>query len=269
MAAGKPLLGKAVLVTRPRHQAADLIKALEELGATPIEFSTIKIVPPESYDELDRAIIKLATSHEPRAMSYDWLIFTSVNGVTFFFDRLAALGFDKGNLRGVKLAAIGPSTARKLTDLGLKVDDLPFEYRAEAVIEGLVRMGVKGARVLIPRAEVAREILPQKLAQAGAQVEVVTAYRTVPDNSSLDRLEEMFKEGKIDIITFTSSSTVRNFLDLLKKENLPKILKKTKVVCIGPVTAETAKELGLRVDAVAEEYTIAGLVKAIVKMMGM
>lgn len=255
----KPLFGKKVLVTRSSTQASDFVETLEELGAEVFEFPTIKIIPPESYDDLDRAIRKL--SHP--ASSYDWLIFTSANGVTFFFERLKALGKDVRILKDIKLAAIGPATAKKLENLGLNVDYIPLEYRAEGVIEGFEKKGVAGARILIPRAEVAREILPQKLAEMGAEVDLVATYRTVADDSVVKRVKEMLLAEKIDIITFTSSSTVKNFVQLLKDINLSRWLKKVKVACIGPITADTARELGIRVDAVAEEYTIPGLVKAI------
>ncbi len=257
----RPLFGKRVVVTRSRSQASELVERLEELGAEAVEFPTIRVTDPEGgYAALDGAIARL----REQPGFYDWLLFTSANGVERFFQRLERDG-DVRDLKGVRLGAIGPATATALAHRGLKTDFVPGEYRAEAVVAGLLKLGVKGQRVLIPRAAEAREVLPRELAAAGAQVEVVPAYRTVLDDSGAARVETMLQDGEIDIITFTSSSTVKNFARLLEGFDLSRLPDSVTVACIGPITAETARELGLGVDVVAEEYTIPGLVDALVQ----
>ncbi|MBE0428789.1 MAG: uroporphyrinogen-III C-methyltransferase [Thermoleophilia bacterium] len=256
----RPLFGRRVVVTRSRAQASDLVEALAEAGAEPVEFPTIKVVPPaDGYAQLDAAISRLRKSAET---AYDWLVFTSVNGVEHFFSRLGRAG-DVRDLKGLKLGAIGPATAAALKSRGLKLDFVPAEYRAEAVVEGLLKQGVKNSRVLIPRAREAREVLPEKLAEAGAEVELATAYETVLDDSGASDMKHMLSRGEIDIITFTSSSTVKNFAALLDGDDFSAIPASVTVACIGPVTAETARELGIRVDMVARDYTIPGLVEAL------
>jgi len=256
----RPLFGQRVVVTRSRSQASDLSAALARAGAQPVEFPTIRVEPPaDGYAALDEAVARLRGSDVPY---YDWLLFTSVNGVEHFFSRVDLAG-DVRDLRGGRLGAIGPATAAALERRGLRLDFVPAEYRAEAVIEGLLGLGVSGQRVLIPRAREAREILPEKLAEAGAEVDVVPAYETVLDRSGSGELREMLEAGNIDAITFTSSSTVRNFAALLDGYDLTRLPPGVTVACIGPITADTARELGLRVDLVAEEYTIPGLVEAL------
>lgn len=258
----RPLFGKSVVVTRSRSQASDLVRQLRDLGAVPLEFPTIKVVPPaDGFAQLDAAIERIRTGAQP---AYDWLLFTSVNGVKKFFERLDRDG-DVRDLHGLRLGAIGPATAAALTARGLKLDFIPPEYRAESVIEGMLKLGVEGSRVLIPRAREAREILPEKLAEAGAEVEVAPAYETVLDDSGAGDMKDMLSSGEIDIITFTSSSTVKNFAALLDGMDLTQLPENVTIACIGPVTADTARDLGLRVDLMAEEYTIPGLVQALVK----
>lgn len=250
----RPLFGKTVLVTRARDQASVLTAALEELGATCLEAPAIKIVPPESWAPLDNAIGRLA--------AYDWLIFTSVNGVDHFFARLEAAGLDSRALGGRKVAAIGVATAERLRSRGILADVVPAEFRAEGVVaalEGLVKPGMK---VLIPRAAVARDLLPDKLREMGAAVDVATAYRTVSGGSDGSDLAAKLAAGAVDLVTFTSSSTVTNLLDILGQDG-PALVAKAKVACIGPVTASTCIEKGIKPDLVAEEFTIAGLVAAI------
>ena len=257
----RPLFGRRVVVTRSRSQASDLSEALAESGALPLEFPTIKVIPPEDgYAALDEAVTRLRGSDVPY---YDWLLFTSVNGVEQFFSRLDQAG-DVRDLKGMRLGAIGPATAAALERRGLRLDFVPSEYRAEAVIDGLLGMGVTGQRVLIPRAREAREILPEKLAAAGAEVDVVPAYETVLDDSGSGVLRDMLESGDIDIITFTSSSTVKNFVALLDGYDFSRLPAEVTIACIGPITADTARELGLRVDLVAEKYTIPGLVDALI-----
>jgi uroporphyrinogen III methyltransferase/synthase len=253
----KPLFGMRILVTRSRNQASDLVSLLEKKGAQPIEFPTIKIEPPQSFEQLDAAINGLN--------KYQWAVFTSANGVDFFFDRLQALGKDLRELKGIKMAAIGPATAKRLAGLQLLIDYVPDEYRAEAVIDGFKKVGVAGLNILIPRAEVAREILPEQLREMGATVDVATAYRTVSDDSKVDEIKGMLTGKEIDIVTFTSSSTAKNFVNLLAELDLPKLLENVRIACIGPITANTVRKLGLQVDIEAKEYTIPGLVEAIIR----
>jgi uroporphyrinogen III methyltransferase/synthase len=250
----KPLFGKRVLVTRAREQASALSGALEALGADCIEAPAIKIVPPASYGPLDTAIANLG--------GYDWLIFTSVNGVDHFLARLLAAGLDSRALGGRKLAAIGVATAGRLRQAGLIADIVPAEFRAEGIITVLSEHIKPGTRILVPRAEVARDILPEKLTEMGAFVDIVTAYRTVSGDSDGAALASQLAAGDIDLVTFTSSSTVTNLLGLLGPAG-QELVAKAKVACIGPITAETCLENGIRPDVIAEEYTIAGLVKAI------
>ena len=255
-----PLSGRRILVTRAAEQAGSLSGALRSLGAETLEFPAIKIVPPDDSGPLDRAIEKIE--------SYDWLIFTSVNGVKYFFQRLFEKERDIRELGGIKIGAIGPATRRALRDYGLKVDFTPEEYRAEAVAVGLREKIHPGRRVLLPRADLARSFLKEALADYGAAVEEVTAYRTVRDGRGGDLVKEYLHRGRIHVITFTSSSTVRYFIELVGRENLPRLPAGVGIACIGPVTAQTAEELGLKVDVVAGEYTIEGLVKAIVAKFG-
>jgi uroporphyrinogen III methyltransferase/synthase len=250
----RPLLGKRVLVTRSRKQASILSERLMGLGAEPVEFPVIQIVPPDDYAPLDEAIQRLA--------SYDWVIFTSVNGVKAFIARLKAQDKDIRALAGLKICAIGPATAGEISQYCLNVDYVPEKYVAEAIVEGIG--DVEGQRLLLPRADIARKMLAVELAEAGAEVDEVVAYRTVLGDSPDEDVKGMLLAGEIDIVTFTSSSTVRNFGIMMGDEDLTEILQRAMVACIGPITAGTARELGIRVDVVAEEYTIEGLVRAIV-----
>ena len=249
----KPLFGKRVLVTRSREQASQLSASLREYGAQVLEVPTIRIVPADDYSELDEAIGELG--------SFDWLIFTSVNGVDYFLRRLQAQDKDVRELQGVRLAAIGPATAKSLSELRLRVDYVPAEYRAEGIVEGLRRLGVQGKRVLLARAEVAREILPRELARAGARVKVVSAYKTVRPDLDLDLLREFAP----DVVTFTSSSTVNNFVEALGRDEAAKVLEKAVIASIGPITADTARNLGLATQIMPAVYTIPALVEAIVQ----
>lgn len=248
----RPLFGKRILVTRAREQASELARRLAELGAEPIEFPTIRIAPLDDYAQLDAAL----------AQKYDWVIFTSVNGVRFVWERLTALGRDARAFAGARLAAIGSATAEALAQHGLRADFVPREYVAEALA---AQIGdVRGQRILLPRADIARETLAHELRARGAHVDDIAAYRTVTIAASDPRAQEIraqLERGEIDAITFTSSSTVRGFINC----QLPIDNFQLTIACIGPVTARTVRELGLRVDVVAEEYTIAGLVAALEK----
>lgn len=253
----KPLSGRRIVITRARSQAGAFAQALENVGAEVVEFPTIEILPPASYDPLDRAIRRLA--------GYDWVIFTSVNGVGRFFARCKELGCNGRDLRGIRIAAIGPETAKSLESMGLRPDLVPREFRAEAILQELDPEQMRGKRVLIPRAAQARDLLPKTLQEWGAEVEVVEAYRTVAPKGGARQLGDLLRRRRIDMITFTSSSTVANFAALLNGTDIQKLLSDVAVACIGPITQKTAEELGLRVDLVSKDYTIPGLTKAIVE----
>lgn len=198
---------------------------------------------------------------------YTWLGFTSPNGVTAFFSRLKAAGKDARQLAGVKVAVIGPETAAALERQGIVADVVPAEFRAEAVVAALAgRVGPQD-RVLIARAEQAREVLPAELTRLGATVDVVTAYRTVTGDADGEAVGKLLAAGEIDVVTFTSSSTVTNLLALLGKQGR-ELLAGVKIACIGPITADTCRELGLRPDIVAEKYTIQGLTESIISELG-
>ncbi|MCL5265913.1 MAG: uroporphyrinogen-III C-methyltransferase [Chloroflexi bacterium] len=256
----RPLFGKRVLVTRAREQAGALSRLLEEKGAVAVEVPTVRIEPPTDADPFERAIAQLE--------SYDWVIFTSANGVNAFMNKLGELDQDVRALKGARLCAIGPATAAELKRYRLRIDFVPDEFVAEAVIEGLRKLGVGGKRILLPRAEVAREVLPVQLREAGAAVDEVAAYRTTPAQSHSEQAVRRFLDREIDIVTFTSSSTVRNLVAILEangRNRASRLLDATVNACIGPITAQTAEELGIRVDVVAREYTIKGLVDAVVE----
>jgi uroporphyrinogen III methyltransferase/synthase len=246
-----PLFGKRILVTRSRGQASQLTEKLMVYGADVAEFPVIEIVPPPDSSAIDDAIARLA--------QYDWLIFTSVNGVRFFLERLDASAIDLRQLRG-KLCAIGPATRRALEELHLKVDLLPKEYVAESMVEAFAAHDLAGKRVLLPRAAVARDVVPVELRARGAIVDVVEAYRTVVPEAGEDTIAEAF-ERKPDWITFTSSSTVKNFLALAGRERLDGV----RVASIGPVTSDTARKHGIPVTVEAAEHTMDGLVEAILQ----
>ena len=201
----RPLFGKQIVVTRTREQASDLVLRLENLGANCLEFPTIRLAPPSSWEELDQAIHSLA--------SFDWILFTSPNGVGAFFNRLVTLGFDLRDLKGLQIGAIGPATAEALKEWKLRADLVPEKFQAEYILEALAPLGMAGKKVLIPRAEQAREILPEGLRELGAQVVVAAAYQTLPDDSEKIPLLEKLKAGAVHCLTFTSSSTVLNFLE--------------------------------------------------------
>jgi uroporphyrinogen III methyltransferase/synthase len=252
----RPLLGKKILITRSRQQASRFAALLREYGAEPVEVPTIQIVAPGSWAPLDRALAAVHT--------YDWLIFTSVNGVQAFFARFDAQGRQRTDLRGLNMCAIGPVTADELRARGVEVHVMPSEYRAEAVVESLSRFPLQGKRLLIPRAAVARDVLPRALAACGAHVDVVEAYRTVlPSNGLTPDTWQLIARGAIDVITFTSSSTVTNFVTLIGEANLPQLRRGAVIACIGPITAETARSYGLTPTIISDEYTIPALARAI------
>jgi uroporphyrinogen III methyltransferase / synthase len=257
----RPLFGRRIVVTRPREQAADLVEALEQLGATVIEAPTVRIVPPEDFAPLDDACATVG--------QFDWVVFTSVNGVDYFFQRLHASPLDIRSLAGVKLCAIGPGTAERLARHGLKVDLMPVEYRAEAVVETLRATGdLDGQSFLLPRADIARELLAEELRKSGGLVTEVTAYRSVavePDRDNEPDIYRMLLDRKVDAMTFTSASTVRNFVRLYGSEPVADLLQPVAIASIGPVTAEAALQCGIKTTIMPTEYTIPALVKAIVE----
>lgn len=251
----KPLAGKRILITRAREQSGEFVTFLKKLGAEVIEFPTIEIIPPLSWKELDRAIARLRT--------YNWIIFTSANGVIFFWQRLREKGKSNRFPPSLKVCAIGPATANQLRERGVPVHYIPKEFMAESILEGFQEMAIKGKRLLLARAKKARDILPKGLRKMGAEVDVVEVYRTVKPKGGSKKLTELLADRKIDVIAFTSSSTVNHFAELLKKEDLKKLLKGITIASIGPVTAKTAKEWRLRVQIQPKQYTIPGLTQAI------
>ena len=250
------LKGKRILVTRARSQALSLAQRIESLGGEVVEFPTIEVKPPTSYEPLDEAIKQIA--------NYDWLIFTSVNGVEQFLHRFEKLGKNIAGLAGIEVGAIGPETARRLTTAQIQPRLVPKVYQAEGILEALIPENVLGKRVLIPRAAKARDILPETLSQWGARVDVVEAYQTVLPEADVSALCRLLRDGAIDVITFTSSSTVTNFAAMLRDQDLPRLLSRTVIACIGPITQKTVEDLGMRAEVVSEEFTIPGLVKAVV-----
>ncbi|MBU1611502.1 MAG: uroporphyrinogen-III C-methyltransferase [Proteobacteria bacterium] len=253
----RPLLGKGVVVTRAREQASGLVRTLGDLGAKVYEFPTITIESLDDYAEVETEILRLA--------HWDWCVFTSVNGVKKFFEQLDIIGLDARIFAGIEIAAIGPATADALRERGIKPDFVPEKYVAEHVVEGLLARGVKGKRVLIPRAKVAREVLPEELARAGAEVKILPVYETKLTEEDPAEIVTALEKGKLNYVTFTSSSTVDNFFDLLKPETLKAHQDKVKIACIGPVTAKTLAGYGFAPDVQPEDYTIPALVEALVK----
>lgn len=249
----KPLFGQRVLVTR---EHSDSFEALEELGAEVIEFSTIKIVPPENWGELDAAIDKIE--------SYNWLIFTSTNGVKFFFKRLFERERDIRDLKGIKICSIGEKTASFIKSYGIKVDLVPEKFNAEGLIESLTDNGLKGLRFLLPRAEEAREVFPEKVRELGGEIDVATAYRAVKPEVHGKRLRRFLKEGKISIATFTSAATFNNFMSIMEDDALG-LLRGVAIAVIGPVTARAVEKAGLKVSIMPEEATIEAMIKSIVE----
>jgi uroporphyrinogen III methyltransferase/synthase len=253
----KPLFGKRIVVTRSRDQASVFAEMLIDRGASPIEFPSIDVVPPASWAELDTALDTVET--------YQWVIFTSANAVRFFFERLRSRGTDLRILKGVNICAVGPKTAEALEQHGLKADLIPTEFKAEGVLAALGGVQVKGRRFLIPRAKVARELIPEKLRELGAEVTVATAYENVRPAADVERVKKLFAEKKIAAVTFTSSSTVHNFVEMLGQKEYKSLINGVTVACIGPVTAKTAEEYGMKIDVMPKEYTIPALVEAMVE----
>jgi uroporphyrinogen-III synthase len=255
----RPLAGTRILVGRARHQAGSLSASLRSLGAAVIEIPFIEIRRPRSFQPLDAALRNIKT--------YDWLTLTSANGVEAMWERIQKLRITRRHLKHLQIAAIGPATKKAIVKHGLKVKMVPEEFVAESVVKGL-RDKVKDKRVLLIRAKVARDVIPEELRAAGAQVDVVEAYETVVPEKSRVRLRALMRnsERRPHIVTFTSSSTAKNFVELLGNFNAgrPRWLKQIQLASIGPVTSATLRELQLPVAIEAREFTMGGLIRAIV-----
>lgn len=266
-----PLAGKRVLVTRTREQAGSLSTSLQSAGAIPLELPVIRIVPPSDWHPLDQALRSLV-----EARAYDWLIFTSANGVRMVLERLVALEMDISSLSNIRIATIGPATASALEHYGLSAALVPDEYIAESVASALRGENLRGQRILLARAAEARQVLVTELEQAGAQVDVVTAYQTLPvaqDDEQAREVIALLRQQKLDILTFTSSSTVHHFMRWLNQSasDIATVLISPEapadyplVACIGPITAASARSYGLTVGVEARTFTIAGLVEALI-----
>ena len=257
----RPLFGKRVLVTRPRDQSLDFVERLEAMGADAIEAPMIRILPPEDYGPLDEA--------SARAGDFDWIVFSSANAADAFMERLLAGPKDLRALGGVRLCGVGPATAERLAAHGLKVDLTPPEYRAEAVLRALSESGdLRGKKILLPHADIGRELLADELRKQGAEVTEVVAYRTMAveaDREGEPDIYRMLLERSIDVVAFTSASAVRNFVRVLGAEPAADLLGKTVVACIGPVTAEAASRSSIKTTIQPSSYTIPALVDAIAK----
>lgn len=275
-----PLQGKRILVTRTREQASVFSQRLQQVGAVPLEFPTIRIVPPSDWTQLDNALKHLFTIDAAGQPYYTWLVLTSANGVTICCERLQQLGYQPAELHGVRVATIGPATAAALQRYGVHAELVPDEYIAESVAEALLRdaqqrgVSLQRQRILLARAAEARKVLVTTLQAAGALVDEVAAYTThtvARDDERGREVLRLLQERQLDILTFTSSSTVRNFISWLKScEQVLNGVKPldlcshTTIACIGPITSQTARELGLSVQIEAKEFTIDGLVEAII-----
>jgi uroporphyrinogen III methyltransferase/synthase len=276
----KPLFGQRILVTREYSEGFEL---LEELGAEIIEFPTIEVVPPDRWEELDNSIDKIG--------SYNWLIFTSANGIKFFFKRFFEKNRDIRDLKGIRICAIGSKTASEIRKYGLKVDLVPEEFNAEGLIEAFMKeiekmrspeakkkpnlsisqlpkfstsKPLNGLRVLMPRAEVAREIFPEKIRELGGEIDVVTAYRAIKPEIHGKRLRRFLKEGKISIATFTSAATFNNFLSIMDND-AQELLKDVAIAVIGPVAAKAVEKAGLKVNIMPKQATIEAMVQEIIE----
>ncbi len=257
----KLLFGKRILITRAEEQADELLYPLMELSAECILFPTIRILPPESWDYVDKEIEDLER--------YEWIIFTSVNGVRFFFKRMKDLGKDIRLFSKTKVCAIGEKTASMLKDMLIIPNIVPEEYRAEGVVECFKNLDIKGKRILIPRADKARDILPKRLSEMGADVSVVSVYRNVipeVEDKRKDEIKRMIQDGKIDLAIFTSPSTFKNFLSLLNIsfKEAKTFLSNVDIACIGPVTEDAIKKAGLNCIIIPSKYTIPDLINAVI-----
>lgn len=256
----KPLHGRRVLVTRARHQSEGFRRQLADLGAVVIEIPTIEVRPIPAGADARLAIQRLPET--------GLVIVTSANAVEIFFRMLYELEADARALAASKVCAIGPETARALQQHGIRPEMVAGEYTAEGLAEALEGWDISGRRVLVPRAKMGRDALPALLAQRGAEVQVLPVYETVCPATSAEQLRRLFAGDSVDVVTFTSSSTVANFIDAFPSGQLPPSVASAAIACMGPVTADTATKLGLRVDIIAREYTTRGLANALVEALG-
>lgn len=254
--AEKPLFGKRVLVTRTKEQAFEMSEMINELGGEAVEFPVIKTIPPINSDVFNQAVNQLEI--------FDWIIFSSANGVNYFFVKLKEQGIDIRRMGKARIVAVGPKTAKLLQDKYLNVEALPQKYVAEGILAFLEEQGKPGQRVLFPRADIARDLIPERLRENGLEVTAVDAYETVFAAENSEEIIKLLKEKSLDVITFTSSSTVKNFLQALKGENIEKLLEGVILASIGPVTTETATKLGLEVKITAKQFTVPSLIDGIV-----
>ncbi len=252
----KPLFGRRIVITRPRAQAAIFADLLETWGAEVIPFPTIETVPPESLAPLDDAI--------QRAGDFDWVVFTSANGVRVFFERLQTVQADVRDWHRARFAAIGPQTAKALQACCVRVETIPKEFRAEGIVAALAQAGIAGKRILLPRAAGARAVLPEELHRCGAVVEEVITYRSAVPREPVEALRALLVRGDVDLVTFTSSSTVHNFVSICDR-CVDQVLTHADIGCIGPITAETARGYGMQVAIQPHAYTIPAFVDAIVR----
>jgi len=251
----RPLFGKGVLVTRAADNAGEFSRLLAERGASVFECPTINLVPPESFGELDGTIEGLS--------SFDWLVFTSANAVAFFFGRLAAKRLDARALAGCRVCAVGPKTAASLLPFGIRPDLVPADYKAEGVVAEFGRMEMKGKKVLFPKADKARDVIPTALDEMGAAVTAPVAYRNIIPDGIPEKALQALEEQRIHCVTFTSSSTAENLAEILGENRMLRLLEGVKVAAIGPVTAKTCRELGLNVHIEPQEYTLEKMTEAI------
>ncbi|WP_248927432.1 uroporphyrinogen-III C-methyltransferase [Paenibacillus hamazuiensis] len=259
----KPLFGKRVLVTRARSQSSDLVAMIDELGGEAVEFPVIRLQPPsgeQAQRERDEALGRLP--------EFDWVMFTSANGVEYFFQRLKELKIDIRALANARIAAVGPKTAAALESRGLMIDMLPAKFQAETLFETIQTELKAGQRVLLPTADIAREELPKRLKELGLEVTEIDIYENVVCHDGGAEVIDMLQNRAIRIVTFTSSSTVTNLLKVLGDlgvEQPLELLKGCEVACIGPVTAQTAQEAGLNVTYIAEEATVRSLIDSLIQ----
>ena len=256
----RPLFGKRIIITRPQEQVEDFKTQLAQLGAEVIAFPTIEISEPASWESLDEAIRQID--------QYQWVIFTSVNGVKNFFSRYRLAQKDIRDLKGVKISTIGPATEKAVCSMNLNVEVVPNEFKAEGLVESLKGKVMKGTRVLIARAKVARDVLPEELRKQGARVDVVEVYQTTIPKASRSQLQQILDERSVDMVVFTSSSTVSNLVEIVRPSPLKELLDGIAVATIGPITAQTAERYGLKVSVQPSQYSIPALVKAIVEFFG-
>jgi len=255
----KPLFGRVILVTRPQEQALDFIRRLSDLGARCLLLPTITIKPPESWKDMDEAIGNIS--------AYDWILFTSVNGVRYFFDRLYNAGKDARSIGNARIGAIGPKSEEALVERGIRPDLIPEEYFSGGVADALREYDIQDKRILMPRPLIAGKYLPEKLREMGALVDEVEAYRTVRPRDNQVEFDMLMKE-EIDVVTFTSPSTVRNFVAMFKNRPAFDKIVRSKIACIGPVTEREAMKEGLKVSIIANKYTAEGLSMAIADFLG-